>query len=55
MSGGPRGYHPPDEAERLEAFTTLTQVALEDAGHMVHWTEPEELASLLLAHLGHLA
>lgn len=51
VSGGPRGYHPPDEAERLEAFPTLTQVELENAGHMVHWTEPAQLTALLLTHL----
>jgi pimeloyl-ACP methyl ester carboxylesterase len=51
VSGGPRGYHPPDEAERLEAFAQLTSVELPDAGHMVHWTAPAKLVELLLAHL----
>jgi len=50
VSGGPRGYHPGDEAERLDAFATLTRVELHEAGHMVHWTEPAKLAALLLAH-----
>jgi len=50
VSGGPRGYHPPDEAERLAAFTTLERVELPEAGHMVHWTEPAALAPLLLGH-----
>ncbi|CAN5924193.1 alpha/beta hydrolase [soil metagenome] len=50
VSGGPRGFHPPDEAERLDAFATCTRAELEDAGHMVHWTKPDALAALLLAH-----
>jgi pimeloyl-ACP methyl ester carboxylesterase len=51
VSGGPRGYHPPDEEERLAAFATVTRAELPDAGHMVHWTEPAALAPLLLSHL----
>jgi len=51
VSGGPKGYHPPDEAERLAAFATLTTVELPEAGHMVHWTEPRKLVELLLEHL----
>jgi pimeloyl-ACP methyl ester carboxylesterase len=52
VSGGPRGYHPPDEAERLAAFERCRRVELPEAGHMVHWTEPAALAKLLLEHLG---
>ncbi len=51
VSGGPRGYHPPDEDERLLAFTTLARAELSEAGHMVHWTEPAALIPLLLEHL----
>lgn len=51
VSGGPRGYHPPDEDERLAAFATITRAELGSAGHMVHWTEPSALAELLLSHL----
>lgn len=51
VSGGPRGYHPPDEDERLLAFANLSRAELPDAGHMVHWTEPVALAPLLLEHL----
>jgi pimeloyl-ACP methyl ester carboxylesterase len=51
VSGGPRGYHPPDEEERLAAFTQLRRAELPDAGHMVHWTQPDALAPLLLDHL----
>lgn len=50
VSGGPRGFHPPDEAERLAAFTDLQQAELPNAGHMVHWTEPAALAALLATH-----
>ncbi len=50
VSGGPRGYHPPDEDERLAAFTTLARAELPEAGHMVHWTEPTALTPLLLEH-----
>jgi pimeloyl-ACP methyl ester carboxylesterase len=51
VSGGPHGFHPPDEAERLSAFTDLTRRELPEAGHMMHWTQPKELADLLLAFL----
>lgn len=51
VSGGPKGYHPPDEAERLQGFAHLTSVELPEAGHMVHWTAPATLVELLLAHL----
>ena len=51
VSGGPRGYHPPDEAERLAAFAHLVKAELPQAGHMVHWTQPDALGPLLLEHL----
>ena len=51
VSGGPQGFHPPDEAERLAAFAELESVTLEGAGHMVHWTRPDELATLLIGRL----
>jgi pimeloyl-ACP methyl ester carboxylesterase len=51
VSGGPTGFHPDDEAQRLGSFGTLEQVEILDAGHMVHWTRPEALAAALLAHL----
>ena len=50
VSGGPQGYHPPDEDERLAAFATCKRVELETAGHMVHWTQPDTLAPLLVGH-----
>lgn len=51
VSGGPTGFHPPDEKERLAAFAHLESVELADAGHMVHWTRPDELARLLVDRL----
>jgi pimeloyl-ACP methyl ester carboxylesterase len=50
VGGGEAGFHPPDEAERLEAFANATRVDVPDAGHMIHWTEPEALARAILAH-----
>jgi pimeloyl-ACP methyl ester carboxylesterase len=48
VSGGATGWHPSDEAERLAALARAPRVAtLEDAGHMMHWTRPGEVASLL--------
>lgn len=51
VSGGPQGYHPPDEEERLAAFAQCTRAELSTAGHMVHWTQPDALARLLALHL----
>lgn len=42
VSGG--GSKAPDEAERLSAFARLSRVEIAGAGHMVHWTKPNELA-----------
>jgi len=47
VSGGPLGWRVPDEAERLAAFADVTHVDLADAGHMMHWTKPAELAAAL--------
>jgi pimeloyl-ACP methyl ester carboxylesterase len=52
VSGGPEGWHPPDEADRLAAFANLERVELADAGHMMHWTAPEEFARLLVRFAG---
>ena len=51
VSGGPMGWHPPDEAERLAAIPELARLELPEAGHMMHWTEPRALAAALVAHL----
>jgi pimeloyl-ACP methyl ester carboxylesterase len=51
VSGGPRGYHAPDEDARLAAYPVCTRRELPDAGHMMHWTQPAALAALLVEHL----
>jgi len=51
VSGGPKGWHPPDEETRLGAFAALERVEIPDAGHMMHWTRPEELARILVEFL----
>jgi pimeloyl-ACP methyl ester carboxylesterase len=48
VSGGPLGWHPPDEEDRLACFAALERVELADAGHMMHWTRPADLARALL-------
>jgi pimeloyl-ACP methyl ester carboxylesterase len=48
VGGGPLGYHPPDEAERLACLRDVTIVELPEAGHMMHWTAPEALARRLV-------
>jgi len=41
IGGGPTGWHPPDEQNRLDALHAPAQrVELNEAGHMMHWTEP---------------
>lgn len=51
ISGGPTGYHPADEPDRLAAFRDLRVKELPEAGHMMHWTQPEPLTSLLVDFL----
>lgn len=51
VSGGPNGFHPPDEEARLAAFSNLRRVELATAGHMMHWTEPTALTASLLGFL----
>jgi pimeloyl-ACP methyl ester carboxylesterase len=48
VSGGPTGFHPPDGDERLAAFPRIERVEVAGAGHMLHWTRPEELGALLV-------
>jgi pimeloyl-ACP methyl ester carboxylesterase len=47
VSGGPHGYHPPDEEDRLASFVQLVRAEIADAGHMMHWTRPNELSAVL--------
>jgi pimeloyl-ACP methyl ester carboxylesterase len=49
VSGGPQGWHPVDEEERLACFAHLHRAELADAGHMMHWTQPAALARTLVA------
>jgi pimeloyl-ACP methyl ester carboxylesterase len=51
VSGGNTGYHPDDEAARLTHYKNLTTCTLQDAGHMMHWTQPEPLSRALLDFL----
>ncbi|MBM4376715.1 MAG: alpha/beta hydrolase [Deltaproteobacteria bacterium] len=51
VGGGPTGFHPEDEDERLAAIPEVTRVELEGAGHMVHWTRPAELAAAIDAFM----
>ncbi|HEU4406203.1 MAG TPA: alpha/beta hydrolase [Polyangiaceae bacterium] len=51
VSGGPTGYHPDDEDQRLEGFADLRRCELEAAGHMMHWTKPADLSKLLVGFL----
>jgi len=45
VGGGSSGWHPQDEAERLEAIGgPVEHVELEGAGHMLHWTQPDRVA-----------
>jgi pimeloyl-ACP methyl ester carboxylesterase len=54
VDGGPAGFHPPDEEVRLAAFASLRRATIEGAGHMMHWTHPQELAEVVLSFLGAL-
>jgi pimeloyl-ACP methyl ester carboxylesterase len=48
IGGGPDGFHPIDEEERIASFRHVERAELPTAGHMMHWTEPDALAKLLL-------
>ena len=49
VSGGPTGWHPPDEAERAACLRHARLLEIPSAGHMMHWTAPDTLATSLLA------
>jgi pimeloyl-ACP methyl ester carboxylesterase len=51
VGGGAMGFHPADEDARLAAFARVTRRDLEDAGHMLHWTKPNELSTILVEFL----
>jgi pimeloyl-ACP methyl ester carboxylesterase len=48
VSGGPLGWHPADEEDRIASFPALERVELPEAGHMMHWTRPVELARVIV-------
>lgn len=48
VSGGTSGWHPRGEAERLASLPSPPkQVELPDAGHMMHWTRPADVAGAI--------
>ncbi|WP_394828913.1 alpha/beta fold hydrolase [Pendulispora albinea] len=49
VSGGADGFHVEDEEKRIETFADVARAELPGAGHMMHWTQPDRLAELLLA------
>jgi pimeloyl-ACP methyl ester carboxylesterase len=49
ISGGPLGWHPADEEDRIACYPTLERLELPDAGHMMHWTRPADLAQAVAA------
>ncbi|WP_394846402.1 alpha/beta hydrolase [Pendulispora brunnea] len=51
VGGGPRGYHLPDEEARIARFPHVMRAEIEDAGHMMHWTRPLQVAEALLGFL----
>ena len=51
VDGGPHGWHPPDEAERVACFRDVRTAVFPDAGHMMHWTAPNEVATAVAAFL----
>ena len=51
VSGGTTGWHPPDEAERLACLADVTTCEFPEAGHMMHWTAPQALATRLIEFL----
>jgi pimeloyl-ACP methyl ester carboxylesterase len=51
LSGGTHGWHPPDEEDRLALVKDLWRAELPEAGHMMHWSQPREVAAILVAFL----
>jgi len=49
VSGGPLGWHPPDEEARVSAFPHVERIEIPDAGHMMHWSHPGDLARAIVA------
>jgi len=51
LDGGADGFHPPDEEARIAAFPRHLARSIEGAGHMMHWTRPDDVARELLGAL----
>lgn len=51
VGGGPHGWHPPDEGERLACIASCRTAEIAGAGHMMHWTAPAEVARLVTEHV----
>ncbi|MGZ3416690.1 MAG: alpha/beta fold hydrolase [Polyangiales bacterium] len=51
VGGGHTGFHPEDEAERIAMIADVRATEIEGAGHMMHWTRPDEVARLLVQFL----
>jgi pimeloyl-ACP methyl ester carboxylesterase len=47
VGGGTEGFHTPDEDDRTSAFTNAKSAEILGAGHMMHWTKPTELSTML--------
>jgi len=52
VSGGPDGWHPDGEAERVATLRDVERFEIPDAGHMMHWTAPEALGERLVGFFG---
>jgi pimeloyl-ACP methyl ester carboxylesterase len=52
VGGGPEGFHPEDEAERIAKIPDARTAELPSAGHMMHWTKPDDLGRLLVDFFG---
>jgi len=52
VSGGPAGWHPPDEEERLASLASVERFEVPDAGHMLHWSAADEVAARMLTFFG---
>jgi pimeloyl-ACP methyl ester carboxylesterase len=47
VSGGKLGWHPPGEEERVKWLRDTRTFEIPEAGHMMHWTAPDTLATRL--------
>jgi pimeloyl-ACP methyl ester carboxylesterase len=52
IGGGPTGFHPDDEAERIAVIPGARSIEIDGAGHMIHWTAPATLATTLADFFG---